>query len=79
MYPVSNAYLSKMLDQSQTHRISGKIAEIDFTESDVIGVSFAGQCADKNVVLGSVAISTFKCTFIKKLIFKFKNIFKNFY
>lgn len=68
MYPVSNAYLLKMLDQSQTHRISGAIAGIDFTEADVIGVSYAGQCADKNVTLGSVAISQFKCTFVNGIL-----------
>lgn len=68
MYSVSEAYLTKMFDQIQTHKLSGTIDNIPFTGDDVIGVSWVNQCSDKNVVLGSVNIGTLKLTFLKDLL-----------
>lgn len=68
MYSVSEAYLTKMFDQIQTHKLSGTIDNIPFTGDDVIGVSWTNQCSDKNVALGSVNIGTLKLTFLKDLL-----------
>lgn len=69
MYQVSEAYRTKMLDEVQTHRLIGKLDEtINFTDSDVIGVSLKNQCSDKKVSLGSVNIGVLKLTFLKNLL-----------
>lgn len=69
MYQVSEAYRIKMLDEVQTHRLIGKLDEtINFTDSDVIGVSLKNQCSDKKVSLGSVNIGVLKLTFLKNLL-----------
>lgn len=68
MYNVSNDYINKMLDEVQTHHLHGTIDGVSFTENDVIGVSYSNQCADKNVVVGSAAIGTFKITFLKDIL-----------
>lgn len=65
MYSISNDYRTKMLDQVQTHRLTGLLAgTISFTDADVIGVSYHNQCSGKNVALGSVNIGTLKLTFL---------------
>lgn len=68
MYAISNAYRAKMLDQVQTHRLTGKIDGIDFTDADVIGVSYVNQCSDKKVNVGSVYIGTLKLTFLTDIL-----------
>ena len=68
MYNVSNDYLVKMFDQVQTHKLTGTIDGISFTDKDVIGVSYTNQCADNNVVVGSVYIGTLKLTFLKDIL-----------
>ena len=68
MYPISELYRAKMLDQVQTHRLIGTIDGISFTDSDVIGVSYTNRCSDKNVSLGSVNIGTLKLTFLKDIL-----------
>lgn len=68
MYQVSNAYLTKMLDQVQTHRLKGTVNGISFTDADVIGVSYSNQCSSKNVNIGSVNIGTLKLTFLRDLL-----------
>ena len=69
MYSVSEAYRAKMLDQVQTHRLVGLIAdEYAFTEADVIGVSYRNQCSQKNVALGSVNIGVLKFTLLNDLL-----------
>lgn len=68
MYPVTDAYRAKMLDQVQTHRLVGTIDGISFTDADVIGVSYTNRCSDKNVSLGSVNIGTLKLTFLKDIL-----------
>lgn len=69
MYQVSEAYRTKMLDEVQTHRLIGKLDEtINFTDSNVIGVSLKNQCSDKKVSLGSVNIGVLKLTFLKNLL-----------
>ena len=69
MYSVSDAYKVKMLDQVQTHRLVGLIDdEYDFTEADVIGVSYKNQCSQKNVALGSVNIGVLKFTLLNDLL-----------
>lgn len=68
MYSVSNEYLTKMLDQIQTHKLSGTVDGVSFTEADVIGVSYTNRCADKKVELGSVNIGTLKLTFLTDLL-----------
>lgn len=69
MYQVSEAYRTKMLDEVQTHRLIGNLDEtINFTDSDVIGVSLKNQCSDKKVSLGSVNIGVLKLTFLKNLL-----------
>lgn len=68
MYSVSEAYLTKMFDAIQTHKLSGTIEDISFSGDDVIGVSWVNQCSDKNVALGSVNIGTLKLTFLKDLL-----------
>lgn len=66
MYPVSNDYKIKMLDKIQTHRLVGVLdGVIDFDESDVIGVSYQNQCAEKKVNIGSVHVGMLKLTFLK--------------
>ena len=68
MYSVSEAYLTKMFDQIQTHKLYGTVDGVSFTESDVIGVSYTNRCADKKVELGSVNIGTLKLTFLTDLL-----------
>ena len=68
MYQVSEAYITKMFDQVQTHRLSGQIDSVDFYAEDVIGVSYTNRCSDKNVNLGSVNIGVLKLTFLKDLL-----------
>lgn len=68
MYEVSNAYKNKMLDQVQTHRLRGTVDDIEFTDSDVIGVSWKNQCTAKNVNIGGVYIGTLKLTFLKNIL-----------
>lgn len=69
MYNISNAYRAKMLDKVQTHKLSGSVSgTFAFTDEDVIGVSYANQCADKNVTVGSVNIGTLKLTFLRDIL-----------
>lgn len=68
MYNVSQEYLTKMMDEVQTHNLHGTIDGVAFTDADVIGVSYSGQCADKNVVIGSAAIGTFKMTLLRDIL-----------
>lgn len=68
MYPVTDAYRAKMLDQVQTHRLVGTIDGISFTDADVIGVSYTNRCSDKNVSLGSVNIGVLKLTFLTDIL-----------
>lgn len=68
MYQISEAYRAKMLDQVQTHKLSGTIDGIAFTDADVIGVSYNNRCAQKSVVLGSVNIGVLKLTFLKDIL-----------
>ena len=66
MKNVSQKYIEKMFDQVQTHSLRGTLDnDISFTDRDVVGVSWTGQCSDKNVKIGSVYISTLKLTFLK--------------
>lgn len=66
MKNVSQEYISKMFDQVQTHSLRGTLDnDIPFTDRDVVGVSWTGQCSDKNVKIGSVYIGTLKLTFLK--------------
>lgn len=66
MKNISQEYYEKMFDQVQTHSLRGTLDnDISFTDSDVVGVSWTGQCSDKNVKIGSVYISTLKLTFLK--------------
>lgn len=66
MKNVSQEYIEKMFDQVQTHSLRGTLDnDISFTDRDVVGVSWTGQCSDKNVKIGSVYISTLKLTFLK--------------
>lgn len=68
MITVSQAYQDKMFDKVQTHKLRGTIDGVQFTDSDVIGVSITAQCADKNVVVGSVTIGTLKLTFLRDVL-----------
>lgn len=69
MYPVSNRYKSKMLDQVQTHVLNGTIHhDFAFSDDDVIGVNYSNQCSDKKVALGSVNIGVLKFTFLKDIL-----------
>ena len=68
MYSVSEEYLTKMLDQIQTHKLSGTIDGVSFDESNVIGVSINNRCAEKKVNLGSVNIGTLKLTFLTDIL-----------
>lgn len=69
MYQVSDAYKLKMLDQVQTHRLTGTLDDsLDFTDADVIGVSYKNQCSGKNVSIGSVNIGVLKLTFLKEFL-----------
>ena len=66
MKNISQEYYEKMFDQVQTHSLRGTLDnDISFTDRDVVGVSWTGQCSDKNVKIGSVYISTLKLTFLK--------------
>lgn len=66
MYQISNEYRAKMLDQIQTHRLKGTLGgNINFTDSDVIGVSYKNQCSDKKVNVGSVYVGALKLTFLR--------------
>lgn len=65
MYSVSADYSLKMLDQIQTHRLVGVLdGNVNFTDSDVIGVSYTNKCSDKKIALGSVNIGVLKLTFL---------------
>lgn len=68
MYTVSESYRAKMLDQVQTHRLTGTIDGVSFSEADVIGVSYQNQCTQKNVLVGSVNIGTLKFTLLRDLL-----------
>lgn len=68
MYEVSESYRAKMLDQVQTHRLTGTIDGVSFSEADVIGVSYQNQCSQKNVLVGSVNIGTLKLTFLRDIL-----------
>lgn len=68
MYSVSENYISKMFDSIQTHRLSGTVDGVPFTDADVIGVSYTNQCAEKKVALGSVNIGTLKLTFLSDIL-----------
>ena len=68
MYSVSENYISKMFDSIQTHKLSGTVGGVSFTESDVIGVSYSNQCAEKKVTLGSVNIGVLKLTFLSDIL-----------
>ena len=68
MYSVSESYRAKMLDQVQTHRLTGTIDGVSFSEADVIGVSYQNQCTQKNVLIGSVNIGTLKLTFLRDIL-----------
>lgn len=68
MYTVSANYISKMFDQVQTHKLSGTIGGIAFSEADVIGVSYTNKCSDKKVALGSVNIGVLKLTFLSDIL-----------
>lgn len=68
MYSVSEAYQTKMFDQIQTHKLSGVIDGVSFTESDVIGVSYTNKCTDKKVLIGSVNIGVLKLTFLTDIL-----------
>ena len=68
MYNVSPAYITKMLDEVQTHKLSGTIDGIPFSDTDVIGVNYSNKCADKKVQLGSVYIGVLKLTFLTDLL-----------
>lgn len=68
MYSVSEAYLQKMFDQVQTHKLSGTVDDIAFDGNDVIGVSYTNRCSDKKVNLGSVNIGVLKLTFLKDIL-----------
>lgn len=70
MQNVSNDYKLKMLDEVQTHRLHGTIDGVAFTGEDVVGVSYTNQCADKNVIIGSATIGTFKISFLKDVLNK---------
>lgn len=68
MYSVSESYRAKMLDKVQTHRLTGTIDGVNFTEADVIGVSYKNQCTQKNVLIGSVNIGVLKFTLLRDLL-----------
>ena len=68
MYQVTEAYRTKMLDQVQTHKLSGQIGSVEFTGEDVIGVSYTNKCADKNVNIGGVNIGILKLTFLNDIL-----------
>lgn len=57
-----------MFDSIQTHRLSGTVDGVSFTDADVIGVSYSNQCAEKKVALGSVNIGTLKLTFLSDIL-----------
>ena len=54
MYTVSDEYKTKMLDQIQTHALSGTIGSTSFSGNDVIGVSYTNKCTEKKVNIGGV-------------------------
>lgn len=68
MYTVSDEYKIKMLDQIQTHALSGTIGSSPFSGEDVIGVSYTNKCTEKKVSVGSVNIGVLKLTFLKNLL-----------
>ncbi len=68
MYTVSDEYKIKMLDQIQTHALSGTIGSIPFSGEDVIGVSYTNKCTEKKVSIGGVNIGTLKLTFLKDIL-----------
>ena len=68
MYTVSDEYKTKMLDQIQTHALSGTIGSTSFSGNDVIGVSYTNKCTEKNVNVGGVNIGTLKLTFLRDIL-----------
>jgi len=68
MYTVSDEYKTKMLDQIQTHALSGTIGSTSFSGNDVIGVSYTNKCTEKKVNIGGVNIGTLKLTFLTDIL-----------
>lgn len=68
MYTVSDEYKIKMLDQVQTHDLSGTIGSTSFSGRDVIGVSYTNRCSEKKVNIGGVFIGTLKLTFLTDIL-----------
>lgn len=69
MLPFTESYRSAMYDDNQTHRLTGTVNGIAFSDEDVKDVSWAGVCSNQSTVLiGSAAISSLKLTFLKPLL-----------
>lgn len=70
MYSVSQKYLEAMKRPVQRHRMQGTVAEVPFSEADILAGSFSitGQCSDSsNVQIGQVYITELKATFMRGL------------
>ena len=67
MYQVSNAYKAAMHRRVQRFKISGKVGETNFDDSNVLSgsLSITNQCSGSdNIEIGQVYIGELNCTFI---------------
>ena len=68
MQEFTNAYREKMLDESQTHRLTGSLDGHAFTGHDVKGVTCSGICSNQDVKIGSAAVSKLTLTFLNPIL-----------
>ena len=68
MQDFTNAYREKMLDESQTHRLTGSLDDHAFTGHDVKSVTCSGICSNQDVKIGSAAVSKLTLTFLTPIL-----------
>lgn len=65
MYPVSNDYLTAMMNKATTRRVRGTIGTVAFTDNDIIKgtLSISNRCAEESdMKIGGVYIGTLEMT-----------------
>lgn len=68
MQEFTNAYREKMLDESQTHRLTGSLDGHAFTGADVKGVTCSCICSNQDVKIGSAAVGKLTLTFLNPIL-----------
>jgi len=68
MQEFTNSYREKMLDESQTHRLTGSLDDHAFTGADVKGVTCSCICSNQDVKIGSAAVGKLTLTFLNPIL-----------